>query len=98
MRRVRIIHALRPFTGRLAAAFVLLGGSLYLLGREVFVAQIVRNVPRTADLSALLGFLESAFLNTTFLVQALTVLALIAGLWLVRECARLTTASNSRYA
>lgn len=96
MRRVRIIHTLRPFTERLAGAFVLLGISLYLIGREVFVTQVFRNMP-TADAGAVFRFLEVAFLNTTFLVQALTVLAALGGLWLARECVRLLVPTH-RYA
>lgn len=88
MRRVRFVHAVR-LASSLVAAFALLGISLYLLGRQVFVAQVMRNMP--ADAAAMLRFFEAAFLNTTFLVQALTVLALLAGLWLLRECARLVT-------
>jgi len=90
MRRVYFVHAVRPFVSNTAGAIVLLGLSLYLLGREVFVAQVFRNMP-TADSAAILHFAEAAFLNTTFLVQVLTVLAAIAGLWLARECVRLIT-------
>jgi hypothetical protein len=87
MRRVRFAHAVRPFVSNAAGAFVLLGVSLYMLGREVFVAQVFRNMP--SDFAAVLRFVEAAFLNTTFVVQALTVLAAIAGLWLTREFFRL---------
>lgn len=72
----------------MAGAVVLFGLSLYLLGREVFVAQVFRNMP-SADVIAIIRFMEAAFMNTTFMVQTLTVLAAIAGLWLVRECVRL---------
>ena len=95
MRRVRFAHAARPFLSNTAFALALLGLSLYLLGREVFVAQVFRNMPST-DLSAMLHFAEAAFLNTTLLVQVLTVLAALASLWLVRECARLLP--GTRYA
>ena len=87
MRRVRFVHAVRPFISNAAGAVALLGLSLYMLGREVFVAQVFRNMP-SADPAAVLRFMEAAFLNTTFVVQAVTVLAAVAGLWLARECAR----------
>ncbi|HEY4489322.1 MAG TPA: hypothetical protein VJA87_02460 [Candidatus Paceibacterota bacterium] len=90
MRRVYFVHAVRPFVSNTAGAIVLLGFSMYLLGREVFVAQVLRNMP-AADPAAILRFAEAAFLNTTFVVQALTIFAAISGLWLVRECARLIT-------
>jgi hypothetical protein len=97
MRRVRFVHAVRPLVSNAAGAVVLLGISLYILGREVFVAQIFRNLPSTNP-SVVFHFVESAFFNTTFVVQALTVLALVAGLWLARECARLVLATGTRYA
>jgi hypothetical protein len=88
MRRVRFAHAVRPFLSNAAGAVALFGVSLYFLGREVFVAQVFRNMP--SDFAAVLRFIEAAFLNTTFVVQVLTVLAALAGLWLVRECVRLS--------
>jgi hypothetical protein len=98
MRRVRFVHAVRPFVSNAAGALVLLAVSLYSLGREVFVAQVFRNMPSAADYAAVFRFFETAFLNTTFFVQALTVLAALGGLWLVRECARLLTATTRRFA
>jgi hypothetical protein len=94
MRRVRFVHTIRPLLSSAAGACVLLGLSLYLLGREVFVGQILRNIP-VADPAAVLRFVESAFLNTSFVVQVLTVLAMLAGLWLVRECIRLAREASS---
>lgn len=94
MRRVRFVHAVRPFVSNAAGAVVLLGLSLYMLGREVFVAQVFRNMP-AADPTAVLRFAETAFLNTSFVVQTLTVLAALAGLWLVRECTRLLASPYS---
>ena len=96
MRRVYFVHAVRPFVSNTAGAFVLLSLSLYLLGREVFVAQVFRNMP-AADSAAILRFAEAAFLNTTFVVQVLTIVAAVAGLWLARECIRLVT-PNQRFA
>ncbi|HEY0010929.1 MAG TPA: hypothetical protein VGB97_03410 [Candidatus Paceibacterota bacterium] len=89
MRRVRFVHAVRPFISGAAGAAVLLVISLYLLGREVFVAQVVRNMAVATDPAAFLRFIEAAFLNTTFVVQATTLAAGIAVLWLVREAIRL---------
>jgi len=91
MRRVYFVHAVRPFLSNAAGAVVLMAASLYLLGRQVFVAQVFRNMPSTSDYAALLRFFEAAFLNTSFVVQLLTVLAALASVWLVRECTRLLT-------
>lgn len=97
MRRVHFMHAVRPFISNAAGAIALLVLSLYMLGREVFVAQVFRNMPET-DVAAALRFIEAAFMNTTFAVQVLTVLAAIAGLWLTRECLRLLTPRDTSFA
>lgn len=88
MRRVRTIHAVRPLTGGTAVAVVLLGVSLYAIGRMVFVAQVFRNMPAVGDVSAVLRFFLSAFLHTDFVVQVLTLLVTAAALWMVRDIAR----------
>lgn len=85
MRRVRTVHAVRPFTGNLAGALALLTVSLYLLGREVFVAQVFRNMAGVYDFAAAVRFLESAFLNTDFFVQVLSVCVLLGFTWFARE-------------
>lgn len=95
MRRVRFVRYARPFVSNAAGAVALLAFSLYLLGREVFVAQVLRNMPEPADLSALLRFIEDAFLTTNSAVQILTILAGVAGLWLARECVRLLSPNQS---
>lgn len=98
MRRVRFIRAVRPFSSAAAGAAYLLVVSLYLIGRDVFVAQVFRNAPHTANVAAVLRFFEAAFLNTTFAVQALSVLTLLAVLWLAHEIIRALAAPHHRFA
>ncbi len=87
MRRVRIIHVLRPLTGSAALAALLSVLALWGIGQEVFVAHVLANMPSTADAAAVLKFFAAAFLNTRFIVQVLSVVALGAFIWLVRAIA-----------
>lgn len=88
MNRVRRIFLMQPFvsTGALCAVLVLV--SLYAISREVWVAMVFANMPSVSNIGALTSFLISAFLNTSFLVQAFTILALSSALTLARETAR----------
>jgi hypothetical protein len=97
MRRVRIIRTVRPFMSSAALSAYLLVLSLHAIGREVFVAQVWRNIP-SADPVTLLRFAEAAFLNTTFLVQGLSILSAAAMTWLARECIRTLAAQHARFA
>jgi len=96
MKRVHMIHAVRPLTSVTALSVALLGVSLYAIGRTVFVAQIFRNMPAVQDVPAVLRFFFSAFLHTEFLVQALTLVVLASALWMVRDALR--TLSHARLA
>lgn len=89
MGRVRAIALMRSVVPAYIASSVLLVGSLYLLGREVFVAQIFRNMPNPLDVAASLRFFESAFLNTHVAVQVVSIAVVVASLWVARETARL---------
>lgn len=90
MRRVHTIHAVRPFTSGTAVAFALLGVSLYAIGRVVFVAQVFRNMPSGGDVAAIFQFFLAAFMNTSFVVQVLSVLVVMSALWMVRDISRMT--------
>mgnify|MGYP000355495208 CR=1 FL=1 len=87
--RVHSIALLRSALPTYAASAGLLVVSLYVLGREVFVAQVFRNMPNFIDLLGVVRFFEHAFLNTQFVVQVLTVAIAVAALWLARETAKL---------
>jgi len=85
MRRVRTIHAVRPFTSGTAVAAVFFVLSLYAIGRFVFVAQVFRNMPALEDVSGVLQFMATAFVNTDLIVQVLTILVALSALWVVRD-------------
>lgn len=87
--RAHAVYFFRPLFTRASAALLTLAAALYFIGRKVWVAKILQNMPKTADVLAVARFFIAAFLNTHFIVQALTLIALAAGIWLARECARL---------
>ncbi len=93
LRRARFIRTVRPFVSGTALASVLTLGSLYALGREVWVARVLENMPSPANLAALLRFLEAAFLNTSFAVQALSLVLIFGMLWVARDTAQVLRAS-----
>lgn len=89
MRRVHTMHLLRPLVSTTALAGVVMIVSVYELGRLVFVAQVFRNMPAVQDISALLQFFVSAYLNTDVAVQLFTLLAIFGVAWMVRDIARM---------
>lgn len=86
MRRVRIMHAMRVFTPILMTS-ILFMLAVWEIGREVWVAKVFENMPSYADMPAVLSFLAGAFINTEFVVQVLTIVALAALVWLARSFA-----------
>ncbi|MDB5194875.1 MAG: hypothetical protein JWO84_59 [Parcubacteria group bacterium] len=74
MRRVRVIHAVRPLLSGTALGSFLFLLALYGIGREVWVSHVIANMPALADVAAVTRFFVAAFLNTRFIVQVLTVL------------------------
>lgn len=91
MSRVRTVHRVRPFLRGGVFSFALLTFSLMTLGREVFVAQVFRNMPSPSHVLAVIQFILSAFQNTRFIVQVLSVLSFMAFAWLARETIVLLT-------
>lgn len=87
MRRVRIIAALSRL-GAPVAAFALLSLTLFGIGNQVFVAQVLANMPPLVDVPAVVRFVTTAFLHTDLFVQILSVVACGAIVWLAREAAR----------
>ncbi|MDP3402330.1 MAG: hypothetical protein Q8S35_00015 [bacterium] len=86
MRRVRILYGIRAATPVFAASFLFVL-ALWGIGREVWVAKVFENMSSYADAPGMLSFLTSAFLNTDIVVQALSILALGALIWLARSFA-----------
>jgi hypothetical protein len=97
MRRVRIIHTMRPILSGAAIASVLLVLALWGIGREVWVAHVVQNLELSAQAGHLLAFLAAAFANTRFVVQVLTLSALAALTYVCAEFIR-TLRTIARFA
>src|SRR3989344_7112396 len=91
MRRVRTIHAIRPFVNAMTLAALVASAALYGIGREVWVAKVLENSP--TDIVSATLFLASPFSETELIVQALSVLVLVSVVYLARETAKLITAS-----
>ena len=90
MRRVHTIHFLQSPVTTLALTAVIFGLSLWGIGREVWVARVFQNMPSLGDWDAVLRFSLSAFLDTRFIVQALSIVALGALIWLATNLINLT--------
>jgi len=88
MRRVHRMHALRPIVSNAMIAALLSLGSLYFIGREVWVAHVITNFTNVLAHGNVLQFILAAFLNTRSVVQLLTIATLVGVLWLFRELAR----------
>jgi len=98
MRRVRTIHTLKSAASGVGASVLVLVASLYLIGREVWVARIWENMPSVSNLAAFARFFTYAFTHTHLSVQLLVLFVIFAALWLLREIARLLIVSTPRFA
>ncbi|MEJ0053602.1 MAG: hypothetical protein WDN10_02655 [bacterium] len=88
MRRVRIIRASRMALSLETGALILAAFALYGIGREVWVAKVFANAPSLAHINAFMHFWVSAFLDTRLPVQLLSLVVLVAVVYLARETAR----------
>ncbi len=84
MRRVHAVHTMR-LIGRMGLSLVVFSGSLYAIGREVWVAKIFHNMPALADFGAVLSFFLSAFRETHLVVQLTILVSVLAMVWLAKE-------------
>lgn len=87
MRRVHRIHLMRRAAAALSAASVFLL-ALWGVGREVWVAKVLENMPSVADVPGVALFFLSAFQETDLAVQLLLIVALAALVWFARALAR----------
>ncbi len=86
MRRVHAVHTMR-LIGRMGLSLVVFAGTLYALGREVWLARILQNMPSLSDAPAVLSFFLSAFRETHTVLQLTLLLSLVAAVWLAKEIA-----------
>lgn len=91
MRRIRIIRTLRLAFSPLPTSVALFGISLAVFGREVWVAHVLQNLAFVHSPESFLAFVVSAFLNTRFVVQMVTILMGGAVLWFAYGIQRLLT-------
>lgn len=95
MRRVRRARMVRPFVS-VAPAVALFALALYGIGREVWVARVMENMP--SDAYSIVGFFMQAFLTTELVVQVLILMLALAAVWFAREIARTLPAPSLRAA
>lgn len=88
MRRVRLIRILALIISTATLAVLTALVALWGIGREVWVARVLENMPQISDTSTFLSFWLSAFLGTQLIVQVLTILTLISLLFLLLETVR----------
>jgi hypothetical protein len=88
MRRVRLIRILALIISTATFAILAFMAALWGIGREVWVARVLENMPSTGNLLELSRFWLLAFLNTGIIVQALIILTLASLFFLAREIVR----------
>jgi hypothetical protein len=93
MRRVHTIHFLQSPVTTVVFAGILFILTAWGIGREVWVAHVLHNMPSLTDWDAVLRFYLAAFMDTRFIVQALSIVALGAFVWLVVNIIRLASQS-----
>ncbi len=85
LRRARTIRLVRPLLSDAFLGSVVAVVSLYAIGREVWVARVLENMPSPANIASFVRFFEVAFLNTSFAVQLLSVLLIAGMVWVARD-------------
>ena len=86
MRRIYAIRTMKLAAAPLAA-LVALAVALWGIGREVWVAKVLENMPALSDVPGILAFGTTAFIQTDLMVQTLSILLIAAILWLASELA-----------
>jgi hypothetical protein len=98
MRRVRTIHLIRTYAFGVSGAAFVVAGSLYLIGREVWVARVLQNMPQPTHVFELLRFITSAVVSTEGIVQLLIALTLAGTILLLREVGKMLSVQRLRIA
>ncbi len=81
LRRVRRIHLVRQIAP-LGSVFGIFIVALWGIGREVWVAKVLANMPPIGDISIFAQFVVQTFLHTELLVQVLIIVVVATTLWL----------------
>lgn len=85
MRRVYAVWVLKKVFSMAVLRALIFIAAIAQFSREVFVAQVFRNMPGTMDIGANSKYLYSAFLHTEHSVQIYLTLIGIAVVWFVAE-------------
>jgi len=90
MRRVRTIHLLQSLFSPTTFSVAVFVAALWGIGREVWVARVLQDEPSAniGDIGAVAHFYLLAFLDTRLIVQALSIVALGALLYLLYSSSR----------
>lgn len=96
MRRVRTIHAVRPFFSATSLAMLFFIIALWGIGREVWVAHVFQNLQVALHAGTIGRFLVVAFENTRAVVQALTLVGVFAFIWMLVSGIRTLAALPTR--
>ena len=83
MSRVRSIRALQMLLSTITASVVVLVVSLWGIGRDVWVSRVIQDMPSLTNVGAVSRFYLVAFMDTRFVVQALSLITVAAFVWFV---------------
>jgi len=89
MRRVYTTFLIRKILSPLAVKMYVLAAFVGFSVQFVSVGNVVANMPRLTDLSALYNFSTSAFLNTEFAMQILSAGVLVAIFLLLKDIVKM---------
>jgi len=88
MRRIYFMFFLQKVFNSFAVKVYALISFVGFMIVQVSLVNVIANMPNMANINALYRFFVSAFLNTEFIVQALTLGALTATLLLLKDIAK----------
>lgn len=88
MMRVYTLFVLRHLTSEKALGAFLVVSSLYVLGRFVFVAEVVKNILGVHGVSSFFAYVVDAVTHTDMVVQATLLLIALGIVLIVRDTLR----------
>lgn len=97
MRRVRLIRILTFVISTVMFAALTAAATLWGIGKEVWIARVLQNMPAAGNPEQFIAFWVSAFIHTRLLVQVLLVLTVSSFLFLLAETARFIAGSFVRH-
>jgi len=95
MRRVYVIFFLRTVVKPVVIKTAFASAGVFAVAALVSVHDVFKNMPSLAEFAAFVKFVFYAFVNTQFSVQALSVVLVALGLWVVRDLFRVRALFSS---